>query len=215
MKCPHCAVEFHDQWRIQSAEATHPKRWALKTTICPACQQVTIELGGFYVDNGVEAIRDPKRVFPIVANRGPVSSEVPKDIAQDYIEACSVLSLSAKASATLSRRCLQSVLHQHGYNASNLAAELDLLLKESDPLKTIPLKLRASVDAIRNFGNFGAHPIEDTKTLQVIDVEPTEAEWCLEIVEDMFEHFYVAPAAAKARKAQLDAKLAAAGKPRF
>lgn len=50
-------------------------------------------------------------------------------------------------------------------------------------------------------------------TLQVIAVEPEEAEWCLEIVEEMFEHFYVKPAQAKARKAALDAKLAAAGKP--
>jgi hypothetical protein len=48
--------------------------------------------------------------------------------------------------------------------------------------------------------------------LQVIDVEPDEAEWCLETVEELFEHLFVAPAAAKAKKARLDAKLQAAGK---
>ena len=53
----------------------------------------------------------------------------------------------------------------------------------------------------------------DKTTLQVIEVEPHEAEWCLEIIEEMFEHFYVGPAAAKTKKAELDAKLAAAGKP--
>jgi hypothetical protein len=142
-----------------------------------------------------------------------VPSEVPTAIAQDYREACSVLTLSAKGSAALSRRCLQSILHGHGYKAGNLGKELDLLLNEQDPLKVIPFRLRTTVDAIRNFGNFGAHPITDEQTLQVIGVEPHEAEWCLEIVEELFEHFYVGPAVAQAKKAQLDAKLKAAGKP--
>jgi hypothetical protein len=50
-------------------------------------------------------------------------------------------------------------------------------------------------------------------TLQIIDVEPHEAEWCLETIKELFDHFYVGPAIAKAKKAALDAKLAAAGKP--
>jgi Domain of unknown function (DUF4145) len=70
-----------------------------------------------------------------------------------------------------------------------------------------------TVDAIRNFGNFSAHPVTDLTTLQIIDVEAEEAEWCLETIEEMFQHFYVRPAQAKARKAALDLKLAAAGKP--
>jgi hypothetical protein len=79
--------------------------------------------------------------------------------------------------------------------------------------RALPHKLRETVDAIRNFGNFSAHPIDDKTTLQVIDVEPHEAEWCLETIEELFEYFYVGPAAAKAKKAGLNAKLAAGGKP--
>ena len=88
-----------------------------------------------------------------------------------------------------------------------------MLLNESDSRKAIPQKLRITIDSIRNFGNFSAHPINDKNTLQIIDVEEHEAEWCLEIIEEMFEHFYVAPAEAALKKAALDAKLAAAGKP--
>jgi hypothetical protein len=86
-------------------------------------------------------------------------------------------------------------------------------MNETDPLKAIPRSLRETVDAIRHFGNFSAHPVDDLTTLQVIDVEPEEAEWCLEIIDAMFDHFYVQPAIAAAKKASLDAKLAAAGKP--
>jgi len=105
------------------------------------------------------------------------------------------------------------MLHAHGYKAKDLAKEIDLLLNEPDPKKALPHRLRETVDGIRNFGNFSAHPIDDKTTLQVIEVEPHEAEWCLQILEDMFEQFYVGPAAARGRKAALDAKLAAAGKP--
>jgi Domain of unknown function (DUF4145) len=151
-------------------------------------------------------------VYPIGASRGPISPEVPIEIAKDYIEACNVLPISPKASAALSRRCFQNILHQSGYIARDLAAEIDLLLNESAPKRAIPLRLRETIDAIRNFGNFSAHPINDKTALQIIEVEPHEAEWCLDILEECFEHFYVGPAMAKARKAALDTRLAAAGK---
>jgi uncharacterized protein DUF4145 len=105
------------------------------------------------------------------------------------------------------------MLHAQGYHDRDLAREIDLLLNEADPRKALPNKLQTTIDAIRNFGNFSAHPIDDKTTLQIIDVDDHEAEWCLQITEDLFEHFYVGPAAAKAMKDSLNAKLAAAGKP--
>ncbi len=66
------------------------------------------------------------------------------------------------------------------------------------------------VDAIRQFGNFAAHKITDQTTLQVIDVEPHEAEYCLDILDALFDHYYVRPAVALRQKQLLDAKLAAA-----
>lgn len=82
-----------------------------------------------------------------------------------------------------------------------------------NPKKALPQSLHDTVDGIRNFGNFSAHPIDDKTSLQVIEVEPHEAEWCLDILDELFDHFYVKPATAKAKKAALDAKLATAGKP--
>jgi hypothetical protein len=142
-----------------------------------------------------------------------VPSEVSPEIADDYIEACNVLPISPKASAALARRCLQNILRAHGYKDKDLSREIDQLLNEKDPSKGIPSTLRTTIDGIRNFGNFSAHPITDVTSLQIIDVEPHEAEWCLEILEEMFDHFYVKPEQAKAKKAALDAKLKAAGKP--
>jgi hypothetical protein len=137
----------------------------------------------------------------------------PAHIAQDYTEACQVLPISAKASAALARRCLQTILREYGYKARDLAQEIELALNEKDASKAMPMSLRDTIDGIRNFGNFSAHPITDLTTLQIIDVEPHEAEYCLEAIEEAFEHFYVRPAVVRKRRAELDAKLAAAGKP--
>lgn len=95
----------------------------------------------------------------------------------------------------------------------DLSQQIDALLNESDPAKAIPTSLRMTIDVIRNFGNFSAHPISDRTTLQIIPVDKGEAEWCLEILEEMFDHYYVKPAQAAARKAALNMKLAAAKKP--
>jgi hypothetical protein len=221
MKCPHCSIHFHDNWfeanfvrqgRLLQAEHQDARlRWVYRTAKCPgiACGEVTIEVSQ---QNGEQEVAW-RQVYPVGANRGPVPVDVPPQISRDYVEACNVLPISSKASAALSRRCLQNMLHAHHYKARDLATEIDLLLNEPDPRKALPHKLRETVDAIRNFGNFSAHPIDDKTSLQVIEVEPHEAEWCLETIEDLFEHFYVGPAAAKAKKAALDAKLAASGKP--
>jgi hypothetical protein len=69
------------------------------------------------------------------------------------------------------------------------------------------------VDTVRNFGNFAAHTITDQTTLQIIDVEPEEADYCLDVLDSVFDHYYVKPAQAKAIKAALNEKLMAAKKP--
>jgi hypothetical protein len=221
MKCPHCSIHFHDNWDqhyfgrgngghlTEDVEGTKAY-WMYRSAYCPACREWTIQMA---LAKDQKPLTDWRQIHPVGANRGPVPTDVPSQIAQDYIEACNVLPISAKASAALARRCLQNMLHAGGYAEKDLAKEIDLLLNEPDPKKALPHKLRETVDAIRNFGNFSAHPIDDKTTLQVIDVEPHEAEWCLETIEELFEHFYVGPAAAKAKKAALNAKLAAGGKP--
>jgi hypothetical protein len=91
--------------------------------------------------------------------------------------------------------------------------QIEAVLSEVDAKKSLPTAIRDNIDAIRNFGNFSAHPVTDQTTLQVVDVEEGEAEWCLQILLDLFDHFYVAPARSAERRASLATKLSAAGKP--
>jgi hypothetical protein len=222
MKCLHCTIDFHENWipgifAREKVEFILPfgsaeVYWYYRTAICSQCKDGIIEIAPKATSGSVMAV-DWRMVYPVGASRGPVSPEVPEEIAQDYIEACNVLPFSAKASAALSRRCLQNILHNAGYMGRDLNAEIDLLLNEDNPKKAIPQRLRDTIDAIRNFGNFGAHPINAKTALQIIEVDDHEAEWCLEILEECVDHFYVGPAITKVNKDALNAKLAAAKKP--
>lgn len=153
------------------------------------------------------------QIFPRGGKFPPPPLEVPTAIAADYIEANEVLPTSPKASAALSRRCLQAVLSAQGYAGRDLVKQVEAALNESDASKSLPVALKENIDAVRNFGNFSAQPVTDQTTLQIVEVEEGEAEWCLQLLLDLFEHYYVAPARAAAKRAALAAKLSAAGKP--
>jgi len=209
MKCPHCAVSIHESWNV----IQEPNGWFLRLMKCPECkddivcvQRITNEQRYLDDDLWIQA-------YPTGSSRGPVPPEVPHSIAADYDEAALVLRYSPKASAALSRRCVQAVLREAGYTQRDLSVQINAVLCEKDPIKAIPSGLRVTVDLIRNFGNFAAHVINDQTTLQIIDVEDHEAEFCLDVLESLFDHYYVKPAEAERRKTELDAKLKAAGKP--
>ncbi len=206
MKCPHCRVSFHDNQTKQPLYYNgRYSRWDALLYLCPECEKLTIFIED---DSGIS-----KMVEPIFATRAPVPASVPQHIRRDYEEACQVLIISPKASAALSRRCLQNILNDQGYKAKDLAKQIDAVLNENDARKSLSASFHSTIDAVRNFGNFSAHPIDEKTTLQIIDVEPEEAEWCLEILGEMFEHFFEKPTLAAAKKAALNAKLSAAGKP--
>jgi len=138
--------------------------------------------------------------------------EVPQAFASDYQEASLVLPDSAKASAALSRRCLQNLLRDVAkVKRSDLYNEIQELLGRG----TLPSHIADALDAVRNIGNFAAHPIKSQHTGEVIDVEPGEAEWNLDVLESLFDFYFVQPAQLQAKKDALNKKLAEAGKPQL
>lgn len=149
-------------------------------------------------------------VRPKALSRPQLPPEVPVEFATDYYEAVAVLSDSQKASAALSRRCLQHLVREKaGVKHGDLANEIQQVLDS----KQLPTHLAESLDAIRNIGNFAAHPIKSKHTGEITDVENGEAEWLIEVLEQLFDFYFVQPARSKARRDALNAKLESAGKP--
>jgi len=210
MKCPHCLISFHPNSECQELGKDKDWDWFLEKYICPSCNKLILMLeAGDYI-SGSFISRRQFLVYPRGISRAPLSFDVPEKFAQDYKEACMVLSESPKASAALSRRCLQNVIREiAGIKKSNLNDEIDELLKT----KTLPTYLAQSVDAIRNLGNFAAHPTKSTNSGAIVDVESGEAEWGLDVLEGLFDFYFVQPAVLQKKRDELNKKLGDAGKP--
>jgi hypothetical protein len=149
-------------------------------------------------------------VWPKGSSRLPCPQEVPAKFADDYKEACVVFPESAKSAAALGRRCLQNLLRDEAkVRPGNLADEIQQVIDSGK----LPADLTDSIDAIRNIGNFAAHPLKSQQTGQILDVEAGEAEWILDVLESLFEFYFVRPAALQRCKAALNQKLQEAGKP--
>lgn len=92
---------------------------------------------------------------------------------------------------------------------SDLAKEIDEVIGSGK----LPSHLSDAIDGIRNIGNFAAHPIKVTASGEILPVEPGEAEWTLDVLEGLFDFYFIQPALLVTRRAALTAKLASAGKP--
>ena len=216
MKCPHCLENFHE---VTYAANIMVKKHTMSSTVdvlvsdgiqayyatnlCPACSKPTVYL----TVGGPGYMAYPKGI-----SRAPLPAEVGGEFADDYKEACLVLADSPKASAALSRRCLQHLLRE---KAKTKKKDLADQIQEVLDARTLPSQLADNLDAIRNIGNFATHTQKSTNSGEILDVEPGEAEWSLEVLEELFDFFIVAPAGAKAKRDALNQKLAEAGKPQL
>ncbi len=212
--CPHCRTTFTRQTAGQTPVHGLAEPPFLIWQTCPACEGLLVWLAdgwspggeGYQPDPSTERLIYPTKTSP----RPPAPQEVPSELAQDYTEACLVLAESPKEAAALARRCLQRLIREHlGIKKRDLDKEIDAVVAEGK----LPSAVLTSLDAIRQVGNFAAHPVKSESSGEIVDVEPGEAEWTLDVLEGLFDVLFVVPAQLMAKQAALDAKLSAAGKP--
>ena len=219
--CPHCKVRVRFETvqtspagnlgRLDNLGFVTPSgfRLDLYAVGCPACGRPIVTANSLIDPQNVAETID-SLLWPDTGSR-PVPKEVEEEspeLAADFREAVSVFPKSKKASAALSRRCLQFVLREKaGAKKKDLSDQIDEVLGD------LPSELASNVDSIRHVGNFAAHPIKSKSSGEIADVEEGEAEWLLDVLEELFDFYYVAPTQAAARRAALNEKLQELGKP--
>lgn len=157
-----------------------------------------VECSGLIVS--VESGRSSELIWPKSELPPALDDSVPANVRNDFLEAHAVRHISTKACAAMARRCLQTLLHSRGFKKSNLAQEIDAALP------TMSERLREYIHELRLVGNFSAHEKLDAAGV-VVDVEPAEADWLLELLLVAFDFYFVTPARDAERKAALKAKL--------
>lgn len=165
------------------------------------------ELIGKFVGGPGESVRQfhkwTRIIWPIGGVRKPVPTEVPEEFATDYKEATHVLGISANASAALSRRSLQHILRNKlGIKGKNLYDEIGQVISNPDT----PSRISESLDYLRKISNFAAHPTKNKHTSEIVPVTPDEAEWCLEVIEAIFDVYFVGPARDAEMRKAIEAK---------
>ncbi|MBO9875086.1 MULTISPECIES: DUF4145 domain-containing protein [Xanthomonas] len=162
--------------------------------VCPnsSCRQPTFDLRFNQWAYSHPGIRERKfgkllrswRLYPEGAAK-PFPDYIPEAIRNDYREACLIVDLSPKASATLSRRCLQGILRDFWkVKSGTLWHEIQQVEDKTDAVTW------AAINAVREIGNIGAHMEKDINV--IVDVDSGEAEMLIKLVETLLTEWYIA-----------------------
>ena len=223
MTCPHCLKDIYVKGRTHfnfssnfDGSVLHTyighdidQHWWLEKIVCPACEKfiLTLACSAEAVETGpVHPHKIPDenattriRVWPKHTGRPPSPPEVPDEFKTDYQEACLILTDSPRASAALSRGCLQLILKEKlGAKGGNLQEQVGWAITSAG----LPSSIVALLDVPRKVGNRAAHP-RLSKANKILPVEPWEAGWCLEVIEALFDYVFVLPAKTQERLARL------------
>lgn len=196
VKCPHCnsflianssnsKIEeslYRPEGKYQHLQLTHHITWCPN----PDCQEIILTFKVLESCFEYERVLGEWNLLPDTNSLYTVFPDIiPSNLRQDYQEACLIASLSPKASATLSRRCLQGMIRDFwGINEKNLFLEIEKL---KDKIDTESFN---AIHSLRAISNIGAHPDKDTST--IIDIEPDEAKELIYLIELLFNDWYIA-----------------------
>lgn len=150
----------------------------VKYYFCPHCGEISIDIDVEW-DQSIGTVHLRPQSF---AKKYP--EYIPLVIRQDYEEACAIVALSPKASATLSRRCLQGMIRDFwGISRSRLVDEIN------DLQDKIPAAQWRVIDGVRRIGNIGAHMEKDINL--IVDIDPDEAKKLIKLIELLMEQWYI------------------------
>ena len=190
-KCPYCGDTFS-----LNQDLTHFTSWCrfgsgnrfsdeesvvvLEYCKCPSCGKYSI-----FAEGRSESVKFPKTPLKPNSLAQQFPDYIPLQIRNDYEEACAIVNLSPKSSATLARRCLQGMIRDFWQISGKKN-----LYQETEAIKTLvsPSQWKA-IDGIRRIGNIGAHMEQDVN--QIIDIEPDEATKLIQLIEILIKQWYI------------------------
>lgn len=199
-RCPYCnkaCTVTDNDVRAISAHGYISKDYGsyhsyLTVITCPnkECrkQKLTLTLSEYIINpSGPDKIGKQLHFWPLLpeSEAKPFPEYIPEAIRKDYTEACLIRSKSPKASATLSRRCLQGMISDFwGIKKRNLAKAIEALKGK------IAAETWKAIDSVRQVGNIGAHM--EAKVNVIIEVDPKEAGLLIWLIETLLTDWYVA-----------------------
>ncbi|PKM75826.1 MAG: hypothetical protein CVU90_15625 [Firmicutes bacterium HGW-Firmicutes-15] len=224
MKCPNCSQGFSKE-RLVDRSFVCPvpeseRGFQVEFMFCPECHHPIVVLqegkySAYYGEwnrleeevIGGEITEDI--IYPGESHIINLPSEIPNEYQNIFKEAKLVLPYSSQASAALSRKGLQQVLHYLEIKDTDLYKEIDKYIEQIKP----PTYILNYIHAIRQIGNMAVHPWRNKISGEIIEVTLEEAELSLAIFETILDFHFIQPEKTKEMLKNTNAKLVTAGKP--
>lgn len=191
--CPHCDVSIpkhHSTYETENVGFKYSRNSELYEGIKPDFLMTKIECpnchGRIYKISGLQEPYNIVQDLPIYPLSRAIKfpEYIPNFLREDYEEAFAIVNLSPKASATLSRRCLQGLIRDfYGVTKGTLYDEIQAL---EGKVPALQLKV---LHSFRDLGNIGAHMQKDVNL--IIDISSEEAEQLLKLIEYLFKVTYI------------------------
>ena len=199
--CPYCNRDTtitsdrvsSDYHNLEISNSSGYKRISTEFVVCPNpdCKKFVLVAalyptkynhshGEYHIDGDFE------RTWNLIpsSNAKAFPDYIPQVIIDDYNEACLIVDLSPKASATLSRRCIQGILRDFwSVKPGRLVDEIKEIEDKIDPLTW------AAIEAVRKVGNIGAHMEKDINV--IVEVDPQEATLLIGLIETLLKDWYI------------------------
>ena len=201
MECPHCHVDIAVTPHVFALGEDQDGSWQVSNTRCPNCDRVIVDVG---TKGGC--------AFPVwpPSSRPRLSEDVPVELESEYRAACQILPYSPEASAAISRRLLHRFLATHaGAGGGGLAEQV----RRAADSEEIPPYLRAALQTLSRVTRLGAEGHKSLHPEALTPAEPGEAEWLLDVLQSLFELYFVQPARLRRKLDALEEKIGPTGEP--
>ena len=193
MQCPHCRADFEGKFHTFALGMDPDGTWQVSSVRCPTCDRLIINL---CTDQGCTF-----PAWPVSSVRPPLSDDVPVELTAEYHTASQILAFSPEASSAMSRRLLHRFLAEHvGAGTNSLAQQID----QANRMAEIPQYVKQALRALAQVARLDEDQAKSARPEALAPVRRGEADWVLDVLEMLFDLYFVQPAAMERKRALLE-----------
>jgi hypothetical protein len=198
MQCPHCHSEISVTPHVFALGEDKDGTWQVASSRCPTCSRLLVNIctkdGCTYP------------AWPASSTRPRLSDDVPTEFATEYLAACQIIFYSPEASAAISRRLLHRFLAAHtSAGAGGLAQQIDKVARSTE----LPPYIKDALRTLSRVAKLEPDSEKSKRPEALTSVEPGEADWLLDVLQPLFELYFVQPARLQRQQDALEEKIGA------
>lgn len=200
MQCPHCWSEIFVTPHHFALGEDQDGSWSVSESRCPSCGRLIVDLCA--KDGPTYPVR------PVSASRPRLSDDVPVEYADEHLVATQVLPYSPEAAAAIGRRLLHRFLADRvGAGSGELAGQI----RQTAGSPELPQYLEEALQTFARVAKLESGSVKSLYPEALAPVEPGEAEWLLDILQPLFELYFVQPARLRRMQDALEEKIGPTG----